>query len=93
MKLNTLGICARQIVNELSDLWRTHLSAHESSAHHGNAMGAVEQVQDSPAEALPTPAPSGEPANDQRAALNRWEGEGGTTATTGRERCEAQEPS
>ena len=86
MKLNTIGICARQIVNELSDLWSTHPSAHKSSAHHGNEMGTVEQVQDSLAEALPTPATSGKPTNDQRAALNRWEGEGGTTATTGPER-------
>ena len=78
MKLNTIAVCARQFVNELSERW----SVHKSSAHHGNPMGAARHAPDSPAEALPTPGPSGKPTNDQRAALNRWEGEGGRTAAT-----------
>jgi hypothetical protein len=82
MKLNTIGVYARRIVNELSAPWRTHLGVHKSSTHHGNPMDAVRQAQDSPAEALPTQGPSGKPTNDQRAALNRWEGEGGKTAAT-----------
>jgi hypothetical protein len=67
MKLNIIAVCARRFATELSDLWREH----QSSAHHGN-----------PTEALSTQTPSGKPINDQRAALNRWEGEGGRTAAT-----------
>ena len=75
MKLNTI---ARQIVNELSVLW----GAHKRSARQGNPKGVAGQAQDSPAEVLPTQGPSGKPTNDQRAAVNRWEGEGGSTAAT-----------
>lgn len=77
MSRNTVGKYARRVVTELSGLCRTHRSAHKPGAHHGNRIDEAEQG--SPA-GLQTQEYGGKPPTDQRAALNTWEGEGGSTA-------------
>jgi hypothetical protein len=87
MKRHASGENGRQIVRELS--------AHRFVVHHGNRIDAAEQAQRSPA---PQPQEhSGKPTDDQFAALNTWEDEGGKTVAPakvslyGRQRHEAQE--
>ena len=82
MKRNAIGENRRQIVSELSDLWSTtrFLSAHRIGAHHRYRVDGAEQAQRSPAGAPLTQEHSGKPTNDQLAALNTWEDEGGRVA-------------
>lgn len=70
MKRNTIGKYTRQVLREFSDLWSMHprLSAHKTSDHPGARIDEADQVH------------SGERMGAQRAALNTWEGEGGSTA-------------
>jgi hypothetical protein len=80
--MDTIGKYARRIVSELSDLWSTHprLSAHETSVHYAKRIDGADQAQGSPAGAAQTQDRGGKPTNDQRAALNTWEAEGGRSA-------------
>jgi hypothetical protein len=84
MKRNTIGENARQIVSGLSDLWRTNpwLSANRIGAHHGYRIDGAKQAQRSPAGAPQTQEHREKPTNDQLAALNTWEDEGGRAAAS-----------
>jgi hypothetical protein len=82
MKRKFIGKNGRQIVTELRDLWSTRpwLSAHRIAAHHGYRIDGAEQAQRAPAVTPLAQDRRGKPRNDQLAALNTWEDEGGSTS-------------
>ena len=82
MKWNTIGEYVRRTATELSDLLSAHarISAHKTSAGHGDQIDAAAQGPRFQAGSPRMHEHDGKPTRDQRAALSRWEDEGGRTA-------------